>query len=202
MADVPAGSPLCADPNPGAQSGYNPVWRGTAKRPIDPQLALGYRVTLAPAAFVYHQGRGSTIAAGLVASGHSTVPANEAVIDLRYPLFRGQVDAFIRGGILDQLRQEPVRQLLRLAAKEFGHAVYFRKVTEVIDPQKVACLVEESGNAVRIAFRGFEEVLPTRGNVMRTVHDFLVGGSPEATLAPVITLAPSPLGHPSYPARV
>ena len=47
--------------------------------------AAGYRVTLSPSAFVYHQGHGSTLAAGMVAGGHSTVPENEAVIDLRYP---------------------------------------------------------------------------------------------------------------------
>ncbi len=58
-------------------------------------LAAGYRLCLAPAAFVYHQGRGSNQAAGLVSAGATTVPANEAIIDMRYPSFRRDVDAFI-----------------------------------------------------------------------------------------------------------
>jgi GT2 family glycosyltransferase len=166
-------------------------------------MALGYRVTLAPAAFVYHQGRASTVAAGLVAGGHSTVPANEAVIDLRYPLFRAQVDAFIRGGILDQLKEEPVRGLLRRAARDFGHELHFRRVTEWVDEKRVACLVEDSGASVRVSFRGFEVVLETRGNAVKAVHDFLSAQSPELRQADAVhTPTPSPIGFPSYPARV
>ena len=33
----------------------------------------------------------------------TTVPANEAIIDLRYPLFRGQVQAFLNSTILNEL---------------------------------------------------------------------------------------------------
>lgn len=165
-------------------------------------LALGFRVTLAPAAFVYHQGRASTVAAGLVAGGHSTVPANEAVIDLRYPLFRGQVDAFVRGGILDQLREEPVRQLLRDAKAELGHEVHFRRVAEWVDPNRVACLVEESGAAVRISYRGFEVVIDSHGNPMRAIEQFFTAPRAEQLRTEISTFAPSPLGTASYPARV
>ena len=54
-------------------------------------LAAGYRIALAPGTFVYHAGRGSSLEAGLVTRDHTSVPENEAIIDMRYPLFRGQV---------------------------------------------------------------------------------------------------------------
>lgn len=66
-------------------------------------LAAGYRLCLAPAAFVYHQGRGSNQAAGLVQAGATTVPANEAIIDMRYPNFRMEVDAFMRSRKMEGL---------------------------------------------------------------------------------------------------
>ena len=59
---------------------------------------LGYRIVLAPSAFVYHQGQGSNRAAGIIASGHTSVPAYERIIDLRYPLFREQVQGFYNFG--------------------------------------------------------------------------------------------------------
>ena len=57
-------------------------------------LEAGYRVALATGTFVYHAGRGSNLDAGLVTSRHTSVPDNEAIIDLRYPDFRDQVRAF------------------------------------------------------------------------------------------------------------
>lgn len=66
-------------------------------------LAAGYRLCLAPSAFVYHQGRGSNQAAGLVSKGETTVPANEAIIDMRYPKFRMEVDAFIKSRKMESL---------------------------------------------------------------------------------------------------
>ena len=48
-------------------------------------MQAGYRVALAPGTFVYHAGRGSNLDAGLVTSRHTSVPDNEAIIDLRYP---------------------------------------------------------------------------------------------------------------------
>ena len=67
-------------------------------------LAAGYRIALAPGTFVYHAGRGSNLEAGLVSREHTSVPENEAIIDMRYPLFRGQVGAFAASGILAEAR--------------------------------------------------------------------------------------------------
>ena len=85
--------------------------------------SLGYRVCLGPSAFVYHRGQGSTAEAGVLPAGHTTVPENERIIDLRYPLFRSQVDAFIRSEILDVLHADARRKLLVDAAREWGYDV-------------------------------------------------------------------------------
>ena len=78
--------------------------------------SLGYRVALAPSCFVYHRGQVSNIAAGLLPAGHSTVPENEDIIDLRYPFFRSQVSAFINSDILTSLHDEAAAKLMRDAA--------------------------------------------------------------------------------------
>jgi hypothetical protein len=87
--------------------------------------SLGYRVTLAPSCFVYHRGQVSNIAAGLLPAGHSTVPENEDIIDLRYPFFRSQVSAFINSDILTTLHEDAAAKLMRDAANEWGYVVEF-----------------------------------------------------------------------------
>ena len=82
--------------------------------------ALGYRIALAPSAFVYHRGQGSNRDAGMLASGHTSVPAHERIIDLRYPLFREQVNGFINSEILDLLWNSARRAILTSAAAECG----------------------------------------------------------------------------------
>lgn len=169
-------------------------------------LAKGYRATLAPAAFVYHQGRGSTLAAGLVAGGHSTVPENEAVIDYRYPLFRGQVDAFVRGGILDKLRNTSLTVILQQAARQYGYRIEYQAVTDAQAPDsaQVVCRVRTDGSAL-LSCKGFElELTHTRGNPLEAIREFFLEPSPETR--PHADVLPLPLsasqGRPMYPARV
>lgn len=85
--------------------------------------ARGYRIALAPGVFVYHAGQGSTLAAGLLSEGHSTVPANEAILGMRYPLFRGQVEAFLNSSTLDELSLWGASVVIRAAVKERGYRV-------------------------------------------------------------------------------
>jgi GT2 family glycosyltransferase len=86
---------------------------------------LGYRVTLAPSCFVYHRGQVSNSAAGLLPTGHGTVPENEDIIDLRYPFFRQQVSAFVNSDILTSLHEDAVAKLIRNAVDEWGYVVEF-----------------------------------------------------------------------------
>jgi len=126
--------------------------------------SLGYRVCLGPSAFVYHRGQGSTSEAGVLPAGHTTVPENERIIDLRYPLFRSQVDAFIRSEILEVLVADARRKLLVDAAREWGYDVElgwspepspeWGEITVALEP-------DHKGRPVPVArFIGFAQRIP------------------------------------------
>lgn len=128
-------------------------------------LSAGYRITLAPGAFVYHQGRGSTGEAGMLTAGHTTVPAHERIIDLRYPLFRSQVQAFLSSGILEAAHRDACRRIVEDAGCQFGYSVEvtwlpgsFRSSDEDI----VRVTLEPDGRApvMTARFKGFWADLP------------------------------------------
>jgi GT2 family glycosyltransferase len=127
-------------------------------------LAHGWRVVLAPGVFVYHQGRGSTLEAGLVSGGHSTVPENEAIIDLRYPLFRSQIDAFLSSDLLPTAIRDGSRRIVADAARQFGWQLDLSWLApSSADPFRVVCSVDPSGpSRARAVFRGFTCDVPIR----------------------------------------
>jgi GT2 family glycosyltransferase len=91
-------------------------------------VAAGFRVTLGLGCFVYHAGGGSTVPAGLVSEGETTVPANEAVIDLRYPTFRQDVATFQLNGPLPSLVESAVSAVVTAAARAHGYVVDIRSL--------------------------------------------------------------------------
>lgn len=105
-------------------------------------LKAGYRIGVAPGTFVYHKGCGSNREAGLVFGNLSTVPANEAIIDLRYPQFRTQVGNFMNSGILAQAHEDAIRHIIRSAVNQFGYSVDLGLM-----PQR-----HEDGRDVRVVF--------------------------------------------------
>ena len=128
---------------------------------------LGYRIALAPSAFVYHQGQGSNQAAGIIASGHASVPAHERIIDLRYPLFREQVQGFRNSEILDLLYNSALRSIMTNAAREWGYQIEIglaaRSGKASAGPRVRFERVAGSLNAVA-EFRGFRMELPIPGH--------------------------------------
>ena len=140
--------------------------------------SMGYRIALSPSTFVYHQGGGTNVEAGLVSSGHTSVPAHERIIDHRYPLFRTQVDAFLNSELLDHLRRDARTKILLDASREWGYSV----VGGVHDPMN-----DDSGPSVSLEinagelqavarFIGFEQVLPTSSDLPKSIVEFF--GSP------------------------
>ena len=125
-------------------------------------LAAGYRIALAPGAFVYHAGRGSNLEAGLVSREHTSVPENEAILDLRYPLFRGQVSAFAASGILAEARLYAVDAIMRRAGAEVGYTIDAGWLPPS-DPEgdRVRCTVAPDGlgGAVVMEYAGFRHVV-------------------------------------------
>ncbi|RNM13801.1 glycosyltransferase family 2 protein [Nocardioides pocheonensis] len=121
-------------------------------------LAAGYRIALAPGTFVYHSGRGSNLEAGLVSHEHTSVPENERIIDLRYPMFRSQVRAFASSGILDEAHLYGIDAIIRRAGEQFGYSidVGWRPPSTVGD-DVVRCVVGAEGldETVLLRYRGF-----------------------------------------------
>src|SRR5262249_9393869 len=85
--------------------------------------ALGYRMPMAPAAFVFHMGNGSTIEAGFELDVHRSVPANERLIDHRYGDFRSNVQEYADSGVAEQLVEAGSERLVAQAAREHGNVV-------------------------------------------------------------------------------
>ena len=118
----------------------------------------GYRIGLAPGVFVYHQGGGSNVDAGLLSHGMTTVPANEAIIDMRYPQFRSQVAAFGSSGLLEKMHRDGIRKIVKEAGRQFGYRVDIGWVARgAADPRQVSCqVIPDARPEVLITLLGFE----------------------------------------------
>jgi GT2 family glycosyltransferase len=146
--------------------------------------SFGFRIALAPSAFVYHRGQASNRDAGLLASGHTSVPAHERIIDLRYPLFREQVNGFINSEILDLLRNSARRAIMTRAAGEMGYQVYLGLLNPQSETSGPLVTFERLyGSLIPVAtFRGFRMELPASapgGDLLSSVTDFF-GRSPDS----------------------
>jgi GT2 family glycosyltransferase len=122
----------------------------------------GYRLTLALGTFVYHAGRGSNVEAGLVTGDQTTVPENEAIIDLRYPLFRWQLRAFWASGLLGQAQHAAIGRIVSDAGRQFGYSIEVGWLPRVsADDSSVRVQVSPDGQpVVRASFLGFSHDLP------------------------------------------
>lgn len=115
-------------------------------------------VVLAPSAFVYHAGRGSTVDAGLLLPGEVTVEANEAVIDLRYPGFRDEVAAFQEAGTIEHLACRARGAISRDAAAREGYDLDVSWLVTDSAPERLRALINPGPEAahVNIAYLGFD----------------------------------------------
>jgi len=86
-------------------------------------MSAGLRHLLAQGAFVYHAGRGSTLAAGVVVDDDIADWGNQRIVDHRSPQFRWSVDGFLRSGKLEDAQAAAVRALVLGAAAKSGYAV-------------------------------------------------------------------------------
>ena len=137
-------------------------------------LVAGYRIALAPGTFVFHHGRGSNLDAGIVSPNATTVPGNEAIIDLRYPLFRQQVDAFVQSGVLARAHEDAIRKLVISAGQQFGYGIDVGWVArDRRDESLVNILLSPDGvmGDVVATFRGFRLSLAVqKGDIAHTIR--------------------------------
>jgi GT2 family glycosyltransferase len=155
--------------------------------------SMGYRITLCPSGFTYHQGGGTNVDAGLVSSGHTSVPEHELILDLRYPLFRQQISAFVHSELLDHLRRDARRKILTDAARDYGYSVVMGLVqpsSNIAHP--VVAMEPQDGSLIAVArFLGFTQVLPLSDDIPAGIIEYF-GALPTS----VRVIEPSgPLGH-------
>jgi GT2 family glycosyltransferase len=136
--------------------------------------SLGYRITLSPSSFAYHQGGGTNVSEGLLSSGHSSVPAHERIIDHRYPLFRSQVEAFVNSETLDHLRRDARKKIITDAARQWGYSVLAglnQLGSGNLGP--VVILQDLDGTLRAVAhFIGFRQVLPRFEDLPRGLTEY------------------------------
>jgi GT2 family glycosyltransferase len=121
----------------------------------------GYRICLAPGVFVYHAGGGTNRDAGIIADGETTVPQNERIIDMRYPHFRRQVQAFMSSGILQKAHTDAARQIVKDAGHQFGYDIEVGWLPRgPFEGTRAKCVIAPDGEpVVRIGALGFSEFL-------------------------------------------
>lgn len=84
---------------------------------------MGYRHVLAPGVFVYHIGGASSREVGLLQAAQTSDPANDALIDHRYPHYRRVLREHDERGSIERVREEGARVLVLGAARERGYVV-------------------------------------------------------------------------------
>jgi len=146
-------------------------------------LAAGYRVTLGLGAFVYHAGGGTNVEAGLLSAGETTVAANEAVIDLRYPLFRSQVDAFLHSGLLEKARGDALERIIADAGRQFGYSIEVGWVPRATGGDEIVrCHVvpDTTQPVIALAFKGFHHEIEVEEMDVGGALRAFFGGDPVA----------------------
>ena len=135
--------------------------------------ALGYRITMAPAAFVFHMGNASTIEAGFELDVHRSVPANERLIDHRYGDFRSNVQEYADSGVAEQLVEAGSERLVAQAAREHGYVVEASWFAPDEDGGEVHFAIAPDG-ASRVAtgtYLGFTATVNVEPSILRSLED-------------------------------
>jgi len=144
---------------------------------------LGFRIALSPAAFAYHAGGGSTVPAGLVLPGEYTVQANERILDLRYPLYRSQVESFQLSGTANAVIARALTRVVVAGAAAWGYDITIGHVRGPETGALNACIaIEGEGDGLEAvgAFRGFMGRLAIPGgDPIRAIVD-QIGRDPSA----------------------
>ena len=128
--------------------------------------ARGYRAVLAPGTFVFHEGSGSTVSAGMVAHRETTVAAHELIVDLRYPWYRRDVDAFLDLGVLEPLVYRALKAITGRAATRLGYDIEATWVAGPAPGDRVRAVAEPDGTSgeVLVQYAGFDFRIPVGGD--------------------------------------
>ena len=128
--------------------------------------ARGYRAVLAPGTFVFHEGSGSTLPAGMVAHRETTVSEHELIIDLRYPWYRRDVDAFLDLDVLEPLIYRALKAVVGRAATRLGFEIEATWVPGPAPGDRVRAVAEPDGTSgdLLVQYAGFDFRIPVAGD--------------------------------------
>jgi GT2 family glycosyltransferase len=123
----------------------------------------GYRHVLGLGSFAFHHGGATTREAGLLASGHTTVMAHEAIVDHRYPGYRGDVAEFWSGR-LDRLPTDhAMRAIVARAASRLGYVLDVGHLPMSAPDAVVLQLTPDGTGPLTARFLGQEVTIPLTG---------------------------------------
>jgi GT2 family glycosyltransferase len=147
--------------------------------------ARGYRAVLAPSAFVFHQGSASTADAGMLAHKANTVAEHEHIVDLRYPWYRTDIQAFFDSGALEPVVNRALRSIVFHAAARLGYEVEATWVPTPLTGERVRFVVDPDGRSseVTIEFCGFRVTLDVPGGDLAALLQETPGFPPKRIVA-------------------
>jgi hypothetical protein len=143
---------------------------------------FGYRNVLAPSAFVYHIGNATTKTVGVLEHWETSDPANEAIIDLRYPRYRAELQQWADQPMLEDLCEEAAAELVLAGAREFGYVVEVAAIPRQ-DEHEQARFVLSPDAAERTMFAtqgGFESSMRIDGPSVFDQLESWIGTLPRA----------------------
>lgn len=180
LIDIPSGSALCVmiptavvddvgimDPVYGHDGGEVTDWKLRS-------LEAGYRICLAPGAFVY-KWKDAGEDEGVDSKRRQAAAKNEALIDLRYPAFRSHLRKFRESNLLEHALRTLNEGIISSGARQFGYTVEVRHRGSSFGPAVDRVIVEveigADGFEVGARYKGFTERFP---NGKRSIRELLV----------------------------
>lgn len=162
--------------------------------------SAGFHHLLVQGAFVYHAGRGSTLAAGVVSQSDIADWSNQHIVNHRSPMFRWSVDGFLRSGILEDAQITAVSALVRTAAAEYGYSVIDATHDWVDgDPHSVTVAIRsEIYEMCTATWCGFTVEIDTDStDVLGAIRAFFGGAEPlSSNIPPAIWKGAEEFGYP------
>lgn len=152
--------------------------------------SAGYQHLLAQGAFVYHAGRGSTLAAGVISQSDIADWSNQHIVNHRSPMFRWSVDGFLRSGVLEQAQVRAVAALILAAASRGGYAVIDPTMDwDDQNPSVVTVAIRSQAYEMCTAhWNGFTVEIDTDSlDVFASIRNFFSGAEPVYTNIPAAT---------------
>lgn len=152
--------------------------------------SAGYRHVLAQGSFVFHAGRGSTLAAGIVSHTDVADWANQHIVEHRSPMFRWNVDGFLRSGRLEDAQVRAVGAIVRAAATRAGYALVDGAVDwDTVDADIVTVAIRSRAYELCTAhWCGFTtEINTDSADVLGDIRRFFDGADPVYTNIPAAT---------------